>query len=205
MFVSIRRGVGLVLAGLILAAAVPCAAYLVDGGPPQHAGVGVRDGSSCVWAAEPFVLSYDAYVTTLGAAIARALGPADAGFDVYLTSTIAGLPGSAITRLPEPLIPLTTQYAYYYGSFAGPVYLTAGVYYLVFTPTSTSFYGSISYSLQAGMYYGLGTGNYGQSWYVLSYPLAVRVDGWYVPEPSALGAIVAGLAALVLYMRRAGG
>ncbi len=198
-----RRGPLVVMLAGVLSARAPCAAYLIDGGQPQHAGPGVRDNSSCVWAAEPFMLDYDAHVTSLGAAIARAMGPADAGFDVYLSASLHGLPGSTITKLPAPLIPLNTQYVYYDGALSDPVFLTAGVYYLVFMPSSTSFAGSMSFAPKPGMYYGLGTGNYGQSWYALAFPLAVRVDGWYVPEPSSLAMIISGLcAALALYKRK---
>jgi len=197
-----RRAVLRLTAVIFLASISPCAAYLMDAGSPQHAGVGVRDNSSCVWAAEPFRLDYDAYVTALGAAVARAMGPADAGFDVYLSATTYGLPSSAIAKLPNPLVPLNTQYVYYDGALSAPVFLTAGIYYLVFMPTSTSFYGSISYAVKPGIYYGQRTADYGQSWYMLAYPLAVRVDGWFVPEPSSVGIVVAGVLGLVALRRR---
>lgn len=179
---------------LLVCAISPCSAWLYDGGIAQHLGVSVKSNSNCEWVAVPFTVESDCYAITLGAAISRAMGPTDAGLDVYLSTTWSGLPDSAIAKLPKPLVPLNTQYNYYYGSLSAPVLLKGdATYSLVFMPTSSNLLASISFGAKQGSYYGWGTANDGQSWYKLAYPLCVRVDGYAVPEPSSLTALACGL------------
>jgi hypothetical protein len=155
------------------------------------------------WVAEPFTVTQDSYATALGAAAGRAYGPTNAGFDAYLTATLSGLPGSELAKLPNPLVPLNTQYVYYDGGLSAPVLLNAGVvYYVVLMPSSPDFCGSVSWSTKSGSYYGLGTSDNGSHWGTLAYPLCVRVDGYVVPEPGAMSAMLAGLLAIGLRRRR---
>jgi len=198
-----RGGAVWLTAALLFVSLRPCAAWLLDGGPTQHLGVQLKLNSSLEWAAEPFTIPNDGYATSLGAAVARGMGPADAGFDIYLTATPYGLPGSAIAKLSQPLIPLNTQYVYYYGNLDSPVFLAANtVYFVVLMPTSSSFIGSLSLSNTAGLYYGLGTGNDGETWYQLARPVCVRVDGWYVPEPCSLAMVFSGVGVGLALRRR---
>ncbi|MHB9038578.1 MAG: choice-of-anchor R domain-containing protein [Armatimonadota bacterium] len=179
----------------------PCFAWLYDAGIAQHLGLSIKADSNCEWVAAPFTVDYDCYATTLGAAVARAMGPVDAGLDVYLTTTWYGLPGSAIAKLSQPLVPLNTQYVYYYGTLSAPVFLKAGtVYSLVLMPTSPLMTASISYGAKPGTYYGWKTADYGESWNRLTYPVCVRVDGYAVPEPGTLCALASGLT--FVYARR---
>lgn len=184
----------------VLIAASPCWAWLYDGGPKQNAGAQIKDGTNCEWVVEPFTVAQDSYATTLGAAVGRGMGPADAGFDLYLTTTLYGLPGSAFARITQPIVPLSPLYVYYYGLLDTPVLLQAGVAYaLVVIPTTTSLIGSISWSAMPG-YCGLKTGDYGQSWVLTERPFCVRVDGYPVPEPASIVALAGGL--LLLLRRR---
>lgn len=181
----------------------PCFAWLYDAGIAQHLGLSIKADSNCEWVAAPFTVESDCYATTLGAAVARAMGPVDAGLDVYLTTTWSGLPDSAITKLPQPLVPLNTQYVYYYGMLSTPVFLKADTAYsLVLMPTSPLLMASISYGAKPGTYYGWKTADNGESWNQLSYPVCVRVDGYAVPEPGTLCALASGLAVLCVRRRR---
>ena len=176
---------------VLMACAGPSATWLYDGSDAQMLGVPVITNSNCKWAAAPFEVDFDCYATTIGAAASRAGGPRDAGFDVYITSTLSGLPGSAIAKLPQPLVPLNPGYNYYYGALDAPVLLTAGtVYALVFIPTSPDLSASLSFGAEPGSYYGQGTGDNGATWFELVFPLAVRVDGHAVPEPSSMAGIL---------------
>ena len=185
----------------VLIAASPCWAWLYDGGPTQHAGAQLRDDTNCQWVVEPFTVAQDSYATTLGAAVARGMGPADAGYNLYLTTTLYGLPGSAFARISAPIIPLNTQYVYYDSALDAPVLLHASVVYgLVVIPTTTNLIGSISWGNVSGSYYGLKTGDYGQTWVQTERPFCVRVDGYPVPEPASVLALAGGL--LLLLRRR---
>lgn len=199
------RVAGLLCVAFLASAAVPCAAYIYDGGQPQHLGVQVQDNTNCVWVDEPFVLSQDCYATSLGAAVARGMGPTDAGFDVSIATITNGVPDVTIAKLPQPLVPLNTQYVYYDGMLSSPILLSAGVYYaLVLKPTSTSFLGSVSWGVVPGMYYGQGTGDYGSTWRALSLPLAVRIDGYLAPEPASIAGLLLGVPMLMLLRRKRG-
>jgi hypothetical protein len=184
-----------VIAVLVACAAGAGNAWIYDGGDAQLAGVLMRTGSGCVWQAAPFAVDADSYATGFGAAIGRAAGPTDAGIDVYLCTNPSGLPGSVIAQLPHPLVPLNSLYDYYDGLLDQPVLLKAGTpYYLVFAPTSPQLMSSVSFGVKQGAYCGMGSGDYGASWYAFAFPLAVRVDGYAVPEPcSAVGLLFAGL------------
>jgi hypothetical protein len=178
-----------VLLGILLSCG-PCCAWLYDAGITQHLGADISNGA---WIAAPFTVEADCYATSFGAAVARAFGPTGAGYDVYLTTTWIGLPGSAIAKLPQPVVPLTTQWVYYDGSLSQPVLLRAGTTYsLVLIPTTPSLRGSISYGNKPGTYYGWKSSDSGASWSQLAYPVCVRVDG-FVPEPGGWMVLAAGL------------
>jgi hypothetical protein len=180
-------------------AASPSSAWVYDAGIPQHLGTSLSNGQ---WVAAPFTVESDCYATTFGAAIARAMGPKDAGFDVYLATTWSGLPESAIAKLPQPLIPLNTQYVYYYGSLSEPVLLKAGaVYSLVLIPTSPDLLCSVSWGAKPGTAYGWGTDD-SKTWYRLAYPLCVRVDGYAAPEPSSIAVLLFSLLGVGLVRAR---
>ncbi len=158
-------------------------------------------GGSAVgkWFAAPFMVQSDCYATSLGAAVARARGPADAGFDVYITESMSGLLDSAIAKLPRPLVPLNTQYAYYDGALSEPVFLRAGtVYSLILVPTSPDLVCSVSWGGKSGTYCGWSTSDLGASWQGVGYPVAVRVGGYNVPEPPVGAALMVWLAMLSL-------
>lgn len=185
---------------VLLCAAAPCSAWLYDAGIPQHLGAMLREGSSYVWAAAPFAVEQDSWATSFGAALSRAFGPIDAGFTVYLTSTWSGLPESAMATWT--VIPATASLEYYYFQPRAPMLLQAGTAYsLVFTPNDAGFAGAISYSAKPGSYYGWGSGDYGQTWTRLLYPLCIRVDGYAVPEPGTWLALVAGTIGAALRRR----
>lgn len=182
---------------LLVCAAGPSNAWLYDAGIAQHAGVSISNGA---WVLAPFEVESDCYATTFGAAVARGMGPTDAGFDVYLATAWSGLPGSAIVKLPQPLVPLDTQYVYYYGSLSEPVLLRAGtIYSLVLMPTSPNLLCSVSWSAKPG-YYGWGTSDYGESWHRLALPLCVRVDGYAVPEPPFIAVFLFSMLSLGIQM-----
>lgn len=200
---EIRRLVALI-ALLVSVAAAPCWAWVYDAGQAQHAGLTVEENTACVWVSAPFTVEVDSYATSFGAALARAMGPVDSGFNVYLTTSMSGLPGSAIAKLPQPLVPRSTQYTYYDGALDEPLLLQAGtVYALVLMPTSPDLMASISYGVKPGTYYGYGTGDHGKTWYKLAYPVCVRVGGYAVPEPASLATLLPGFAIVVALRRRA--
>lgn len=185
---------------VLACAAGPSCAWLYDAGIEQHLGTQLYNGQ---WVAAPFTVASDCYATTFGAAVARGLGPIDAGFDVYLATSFSGLPDSAMVKLPKALVPLNTQYVYYYGSLSEPVFLKAStVYSLVLVPTSPSFLCSVSWGAVPGSYYGWGTNDSGKSWYQLAYPLCVRVDGYAVPEPASIVVVLFSILALGIGLRR---
>lgn len=190
---------------LLLALAVPSTAFIVDGGQPQHAGVQVKANSNCVWVAEPFTLASDAYATSIGAAVARGMGPVGSGFEawLYTIGVVTHVPETPVAQTTLPLVPLNTQYVYYDTPLAEPVFLQAGgLYAVVLKPTDPNFIGSVSWSLMPGTYYGQGTPDDGKSWYMLALPLAVRVDGYFVPEPGALAGMIVGMIGLVARRQR---
>lgn len=184
---------------LCLAVGGPSFGWLYDGGVAQHAAVIVRDNSSVTWAAAPFSVSQDSYATSFGAALGRAMGPVGAGFDVYLTQTMNGLPDSAITSWK--MIPSDSTLTYYYYAPDSPIFLRANAAYsLVFVPDSPDFWGSISYSPTG--YYGWGSRDHGSSWSMLPLPLCVRVDGYAAtPEPGSIVVVLAGLSSFVFFRR----
>jgi len=174
-----------------------CMAWLFDGGQPQHAGVVVRDVAPPVWVAAPIVLSSSADITQIGVAAAKAVGWAGMGYQVYLATDLWNVKSSAIaTWTVSPSNPIF-QYYYYYKPNS-PVRLEGGkAYFLVFTPNSNNFSGSISWSASSG-YLALGTPDYGTSWSKLARPLCIRIDGNYVPEPSCAVCILVGILALTV-------
>jgi hypothetical protein len=185
---------------LLLCADSSWAAYIYNGGEPQHLGTQVQDNSSRVWVAEPFQLPFDAYATSLGAALARGMGPTNAGYSawLYTLGTVSHVPEVPLAQTTEPLVPLNTQFTYYDCPLPSPVFLQAGTLYaLVLKPTDSTFVGSVSYGIVPGTYYGQGTGDYGKTWYRLEYPLAVRIEGYFVPEPGTSSVLLVGLIGLV--------
>ena len=185
----------LLLFAVVLAMPSACVAYIYDAGNPQHQGGSV----TATWVAAPFMVTSDCFATSIGAAVARALGPADAGFDVYLADTWNGLLDSAIAKLPQRLIPLGTQYVYYDGALSRPVFLKAGTTYsVILVPTSPDLICSISWAVKPGTYYGWSSRDCGQNWQQMSYPVAVRVDGYSVPEAKGWVVLFAAVAALSL-------
>lgn len=160
----------------------------------------VRDGSNVVAAAAPFAVGHDSYLTSVGAAVARAFGPADAGFRVFLTRSLTTVPDLPQVALADwMLVPKTARLEYYYTPEGPPIFLEAGlIHYLVFVPTAQDFWGAVSWSLTG--FYGRGNADYGPDWRRLEYPLCIRVDGYVIPEPSA--ATAAGLGLMGLARRR---
>ena len=149
---------------------------------------------------EPFVLSRDACATSFGAAMGRVLGTDSMGFKVYLSDTLIDVPNNAIAGWE--MCPTRAALEYYYYQPESPIRIEAGrMYYLTFAPNSKSFWGSISYSLATG-YYGWGTNDHGVTWYRMSYPFCVRIDGYYVPEPGTGIALLAGIIGIMLSRRR---
>lgn len=179
-------------------------AWLYDGGSEQRLSVGIKenDGTSTVWAAALFSVSKDSYATSFGAALAKGSGVDGTGFRMYLAPSPDGLPESTLgSWLISPTGPIPK---YYYAQAESPIFLQAGhVYALVFTPSSSDFWGSISYSGKYGRY-DLGSSDYGNSWYSLPlpYPLAIRVDGYYVPEPGSFAALAFGIIGVLGFRRR---
>jgi hypothetical protein len=196
--------VKLAIACAVLAAVVasPCSAYLYDCGIAQYAGAILKSGTSTERAAEPFSVTRDAYATRFGAAIGRAYGPVGAGFTVDLTTWNSNQPGSIIESWT--LVPTVVSLDYYYFEPTAPIALTgigSGAYYaLVFTPNQDGFAGAVSYSNKGGCYYGKGW-NANAGWFTMQFPLCIRVDGYYVPEPGCLGVLACGLIGLGLRRR----
>lgn len=184
------------VAALTLAAVSPGRCWLFDAGPPQHAGAMVRDGSNLVAAAAPFAVRHDSCLTSVGAAMARAFGPVDAGFRVYLTRSLTPVYDLPTAALAEwLLVPKTAQLEYYYADDGPPIFIEAGrIHYLVFVPTAQDFWGAISWSLIG--FYGRGNADYGPDWRYLEFPLCIRVDGYVIPEPSTAAAACVGLLGL---------
>ena len=171
-----------------------CWGWLFDGGVPQHAGAVVQEGTSLGWAAAIFRVESDSYGTEFGLAVSRAAGPADAGFTVYLVGSLVDVENNAIASWT--ITPASPVLDYYFNYEGDPVFLQAGVgYALVAVPNHPDFIGAISYSPQG--YYGWGSGDYGESWYMLPLPLSVRVDGYAVPEPGCAAVWLLGCAGLV--------
>lgn len=186
---------------LLLLSVGSCSAWIYDAGRVGN-GPTLKNGTSTVWAAEPFVLDSDAYVTQLGMGLSRAIGPADAGFDVYLSGSLAGLPDAAFAHWTiKPSGPIMVYC--YTDIISKPIYLIGGqMYYLTVAPNSDDFMGGVSYANSPGRYYGLGTGDYGQTWRKLDMPLGLRIDGYFVPEPASLTALLVGVLSLTLSHRK---
>lgn len=186
---QIRYRLLLAVVIVLICAANPACAWLYDAGVEQHAGAQVNYGSNCEWAAERFTVQSDCYATTFGAALARA--EIGVGFYMNLFTTWNGMPGAPIAKLSQPLVPLGPIWTYYYGTLNTPVFLKANTLYaLVLVPTSPDLLGSVSWGNKSGTYYGLGTSDHGDTWHQLEHPLCVRVDGYAVPEPSSMAALI---------------
>lgn len=181
-----------VLPVLLILSSVHCYAWIYDAGDPQHGGPFLGGTSAAVWAAEPFKFTSDAYVTQFGAAMARGFGSTPGmGFNTYLTNTLVDAPGNALAE--GLMAPRDTNLTYYYVQPQNPVFLHANtIYYLVLAINSNNFAGAISISPLAG-YYGMGSTDYGATWTQRYYPLSIRLDGYFVPEPSSLVALLPGL------------
>ena len=184
----------LFLALTLAAVGAPCYAWLYDGGPVGRAFAGVSDTSGTVWATQPFQLGSDAYLTGFDAAVARGMGSASMGYNVYLTTTLSDIVANSLGRWTiHPTGPIA---AYHSVQTNAPIKLDAGViYFLTFMPNSNNFAGSIAFSSWSG-YYALGTSDYGQTWGQMAKPLCVHVDGYFVPEPDAGAALLAGMLAM---------
>jgi hypothetical protein len=166
---------------LMLALSAPCHAWLFDTGGPSGSGPSVKEGTNTVWVSQSFTLSHDCVVTSFGAAVARAFGTPQMGFNLYLTDTA---PTSSTPVIASGLIrPAGPGYVYNYVNLTVPVRLNAGQkYYLTLSPNSNNFSGSICYAYVAGVEPGLKSGNYGETWNRDYLPFCVRVDGYAVPE-----------------------
>lgn len=193
----------LFLALTLAAVGGPCYAWIYDGGPVGRAFGGVGATSDTVWATQPFQLASDAYLTGFDAAVAKAMGSAGVGYNVYLTTTLHDVTANSIGKWT--VYPTGPIAAYHSVQTNAPIKLDAGVvYFLTFIPNSNNFVGSIAFSSWAG-YYALATPDYGQTWGLMAKPLCVHVDGYFVPEPSTWATLlvgVAGLAGLTLVRRR---
>lgn len=173
----------LLLALTLVAISLPSHAWLYDGGNPTISGPLLKDGSSTVWVSQPFEVSRDSWVTSFGAAVARGFGTSDMGFNLCLTD--ARFCGSTPVLASGTILPSGAGYFYRYVNLSEPVRLDAGQkYYLTLAPNSNNFMGSVSWSYKMGADYGLGTGNYGESWFEYrNQSFSVRVDGYSaVPE-----------------------
>lgn len=172
-------------------ACAPCFAWLYNTGSVGRTSLGVSDTSSTNWAAQPFAVASDAYVTGVGAAVGRGAGTASMGYNVYLTTTLSDIVANALgTWTISPVGPIP---AYHDVQTDAPIKLNAGAtYYLAFIPNSNNFVGSIALASPAG-WHGLGTSNYGQTWGWLDLPFCVRVDGYAAPEPASLAGLAVGL------------
>lgn len=194
----------LFLALTLAAFGAPSYAWLYDGGAETIIGVQLKDGSSTVWTSQPFTLAADSWVTSFGAAVARGFGTSEMGFNVYLSDQRFDLSAPVIAS--GTIFPLGVNYSYSYVNLEDPVRLTAGQqYFLTLAPNSNNFLGSVCWSYKPGAYYGISTGNYGQTWYQCVLPLGVRLDGYAVPEVGTWLALlvgITGLAGLTLLRRR---
>jgi len=178
--------------------AAPCFAWLYDGGPAQHLMAGIKAGTNLVSVAQPFVIGQSAYATSFGAALARGYGPVGAGVTVTLTTWNTG-PAAAIDSWT--IVPTSAGLVYYYVEPTAPIMLAANTpYSLVFTPDNPDFAANISYSRQG--YYGYGTDGGAENWFILSYPLCARVDGYVIPEPSSALCVLIGALGWAGAMRR---
>ncbi len=182
----------------LLAAAIlgaPCRAWLYDGGEPTPSGPVVMEGSSTVWVCEPFALAQDSWVTSFGAAVGRGFGTPEMGFHIYLTEGL--YPASTPVIASGTIIPSGVTCTYRYVDLSLPVLLDGGkVYYLTLVPNSQNFMGTVSWSYKQGAYYGLSTGDYGETWSRCVLPLSVRVDGYAVPEVDERLVLLLGSAGL---------
>lgn len=192
-----RLGVLSLFLAMVLSASAPCYAWLYDGGAPTISGPVVQEGSNTVWVCEPFVLARDSWVTRFGASVARGFGGPQMGFKAYLTDALFDDSMSALVS--GLVIPTGITYTYRFVDLASPVRLDGGrVYYLTLVPNSGNFTGSVSWSYKPGAYYGLSTGDYGESWSMCARPLSVRVDGYAVPEADPWVVVVIGCAGLMV-------
>lgn len=183
---------------MLIAISAPCYAWLYDGGNPSISGPQVKDGTSTVWVSQSFTLDKDSWVTSFGAAVARGFGTSEMGFDLYLTDK--RFDGLMPVIASGVIAPSGVGYAYRYVNLLEPVKLVAGQkYYLTMAPNSNNFMGTVSWSYKQDADYGLGTGNYGETWFQYSHlSFCVRVDGYEaVPETDAWVTLVLGSLALV--------
>lgn len=178
-----------VMLGLV---AAPVNAWVYDGGEPTISGPPLRDGTSTVWAAQPFKATEDCYVTRLGAAVSRMFGNTGMGFDILLTDR--EYDGTFAAMASGTLYPTTASYTYLYSDMAAPVRLNAGeTYYVTLMPNTNNFAGSVCWSYKVDAMKGRITADYGQNWYDAVLKFGVRVDGYTaVPEPATWLAVAMG-------------
>ena len=170
----------------------PCCAWLFDGGEPLGAAAVINKDSTR--AAEPLQFSEDVYATQFGAALGRAVGEDWMGFHVYLTDSLVDASDHTIATWK---VSPTGSLAYYYFQPDSPLLLKKNkMYYLMFARNSDGFWGSIAYSVTQGSYYGMQSGDSGATWSMMARPLAVRIDGYYVPEPASFVSLAFGVAML---------
>ncbi len=110
----------IILAVVLIIPSEACWGWLFDGGPAQQLGAMLQDGTNFAWAAAPFSVTTDSYATSFGAALGRAFGPLDAGFDVYLTTSSSNIPESAIAEWT--IVPTTVNLDYYYVQPDSPIF-----------------------------------------------------------------------------------
>lgn len=185
---------------LLICCITPARSWIFDGYSPSILGFQLKDDSSTAWAAAPFTVSQDAYVTKVGLYLSRAMGPTNAGFDVWLGRSLNYKPAGAMANWQ--VIPTTPTFRYYETTLDTPLYLYSGMsYFVMLAPSDPNFVGGVEYSLKG--YYGFGSDDYGSSWTYLPYAISLRVDGYYaVPETSCLCAILPGLVGIWMIRRR---
>jgi hypothetical protein len=179
-------------------AAAPASALIYDGSS-QRVGNGpvLQYGSSTMWVAAPFMLKEDAYATSFSLAVARASGPADEGFSCWLSSDLFGHP--TWQEASWKLIPTGPICKYMDAALPEPVFLKANQpYAVIVAPSSNDFMGAVSYSTRG--YYGLAYDGY--TWRYLAMPIGLKIDGYFVPEPSGMCAVLSGLVGVVVGLRR---
>lgn len=181
---------------MLVAFSAPCYAWLYDGGNPTPSGPLVKYGTSVMWVSQPFTLATDSWVTSFGAAVGRAFGNSEMGFNIYLSDRRFDLSWPIMAS--GTITPQGLGCTYHYVSLDSPVELAGGhKYYLTLVPNSNNFTGTVCYSYKPGVDPGIFTGDYGQNWtpYLLSF--GMRVDGYaVVPEADSWLTLAAGLIGL---------
>ena len=192
----------LFLALTLAAFGAPSYAWLYDGGAESNIGIQLRDGTSTVWASQPFTLAADSWVTSFGAAVARGFGTSEMGFNVYISDREFDLLTPALAS--GMILPSGAGFHYQFVNLDNPIKLNGGQqYYLTLAPNSNNFTGSVCLVYAPG--HGRTTGNYGQTWSDFVLPFGVRLDGSVVPEVGTWLALLVGLtglAGLTLLRRR---